>query len=200
MSGVRDIRNAAAAALCLVLGLALVGCLRQVDTAGPPSPTAPTEGVPSFSRAPSAAVTTTAGAPEATASVTQRIIRIPDPCTLLSTDEVRTLTGRGVGQIDHDSATETSGGIRYCQWQQPNGNLGIAIRADTVASFEFEKQYGAAVPGLGDDAYWVDGLLHVRVGPLRFSVQPRGGTGEQNLAEAQRVARVLLPRVRALTA
>lgn len=126
------------------------------------------------------------------------VVAIPDPCTLLSTDEVRALTGRGVGQVDHDGGSATSG-VRYCQWQQPNGNLGISVWRDTAANFEFEKRRGSAVTGLGDDGFWVDGTLHIRTGPLRFTVQPRGGSDEQNLAAARRVATVLLPRVTALT-
>ena len=50
--------------------------------------------------------------------------------------------------------------------------------------------------GIGDDAYWRDGHLFVLAGTTQLDIYSRGGDDNQNQAEAEKVAGVLLPKVR----
>src|SRR5262249_28242596 len=70
-------------------------------------------GVPSRSEAARSA----AGSARAGFGPVNETADIPDPCMLLTTDEVNALTGRTVTQMDEDNATPDTP-TRYCQWQQ----------------------------------------------------------------------------------
>jgi hypothetical protein len=123
---------------------------------------------------------------------------IPDPCTLLSDAEVTGLTGRDITQIDKDGADPTAS-TRYCQWQQPSGQLAVFLSRTTSDDFKVAQADSPSLPGIGDDAYWRDGHLYVLVGTTNLDVYTRGGDEQQSQAEAEKVAGALLPKVQALS-
>ena len=123
---------------------------------------------------------------------------IPDPCTLLSDDEVAQLTGRDITQIDKDGADATIS-TRYCQWQQSSGQLAVFLSRTTGDDFKVAQADSPSLPGIGDDAYWRDGHLYVLVGAINLDVYARGADEQQSQAEAEKVAGTLLPKVQAFS-
>ena len=59
---------------------------------------------------------------------------IPDPCTLLTKSDVADLTGREVSRMD-DDGQPAGESTRYCQWQQPGGQLDIFLSRTTASDF-----------------------------------------------------------------
>jgi hypothetical protein len=119
---------------------------------------------------------------------------IPDPCTLLSTAEVSSLTGRPVTQVDEDGGTP--GDItRYCQWQQEGGQLAVFLSRTTPADFQVTVAEAEWVDGVGEDAYWHSGHLFVLSGTAQLDVYSRGAADDQNVTDARNVAKTLLPRI-----
>ncbi len=123
---------------------------------------------------------------------------IPDPCTLLSDAEVTQLTGRDITQMDRDGA-DGNASTRYCQWQQPSGQLAVFISRTNTEDFKVAQADTPPVPGIGDGAYWRDGHLYVLTGSSQLDVYTRGGDDEQSQAEAEKVAGVLLPKMSAFS-
>ncbi len=120
---------------------------------------------------------------------------IPDPCPLLSRDEVADLTGREVTQIDVDGA-EPGGAARFCQWQQADGQLAVFLSRTTADDFQVTIADAEPVDGVGADAYWQSAHLYVLYGTVQIDVYVHGGAEEVgNRADAVEVAKVLLPRV-----
>ncbi|MCO8273241.1 DUF3558 family protein [Actinoplanes sp. TRM 88003] len=119
---------------------------------------------------------------------------IPDPCTLLSKAEVTSLTGRKITQIDEDGA-EPGEATRFCQWQQDGGQLAIFLGRTTPADFEVVVDEAEPVDGIGEDAFLLSDHLYVLYGTVQIDVYSRGGSDSENLADAKKVARTLIPRV-----
>jgi hypothetical protein len=120
---------------------------------------------------------------------------IPDPCTLLSEHEVTHLTGREISQIDEDGL-EPGEGARFCQWQQSGGQLAVFLSRTTAEDFTVTVAEAEWVDGVGEDAFWHSGHLYVLYGTVQIDVYSRGADSDtQNLADAKRVAEVLIPRV-----
>ncbi len=122
----------------------------------------------------------------------------PRPLHLLSDAEVTQLTGRDITQIDKDGADATAS-TRYCQWQQSSGQLAVFMSRTTSDDFKVAQADSPSIPGIGDDAYSRDGHLYVLVGAINLDVYARGGDEQQNQAEAEKVAGVLLPKVQAFS-
>lgn len=112
---------------------------------------------------------------------------LPDPCTLLSRDEVTALTGREIIQVDQDDAAGEA--ARYCQWQQPGGQLDVFLSRTTAEDFRVVTAQGEPV---GEDAFWCSGHLYVLHGTVQIDVYTRGG---DDLADARKIAEKLLSRV-----
>ncbi|XVV16699.1 hypothetical protein ACQP2X_20690 [Actinoplanes sp. CA-131856] len=105
-------------------------------------------------------------------------VSIPDPCALLSRDDVTELTHREVTQVDE--------GDEYCQWQQEGGQLAVFLsRADPA-------EFHSTVDGIGDGACWNSGHLYVLYGTLQIDVYSRGG---DDLPDAKRVAEAVIARL-----
>nr|BFE68970.1 hypothetical protein GCM10020092_022710 [Actinoplanes digitatis] len=77
---------------------------------------------------------------------------IPDPCTLLSRTEVTRLTGRDISQIDEDGLPDGDEN-RYCQWQQPGGQLAVFLGRTTADDFKIKIADATPVDGVGEDAF-----------------------------------------------
>ena len=168
--------------ITVVVILALAGCGRD---ASPP-----------------AAQSTSATAAPSSSAVAQTPTgeggNIPDPCTLLTDAEVTQLTGRDITQVDKDGA-DAGASTRYCQWQQPSGQLAVFLSRATSDDFTVARADSPSIRGIGDDAYWRDGHLYVQIGGAQIDVYARGGDDQQSQAEAEKVAQALIPRVPAFS-
>ncbi|GAA2542388.1 hypothetical protein GCM10010435_07560 [Winogradskya consettensis] len=119
---------------------------------------------------------------------------IPDPCTLLSDTEVKELTGRAISQTDHDGE-KTGATTRFCQWQQPSGQLAIFLSRTTESDFTTVIEGAEPVDGVGEDAFSLAGHLYVLYGTVSIDVYSRGDSDEQNIDKAREIAKVLISRV-----
>ncbi|GID27434.1 DUF3558 family protein [Paractinoplanes brasiliensis] len=119
---------------------------------------------------------------------------IPDVCKLLSEQEVTSLTGREITQIDEDGA-EPGEPSRYCQWQQEGGQLAVFLSRTTAEDFDVMIAEASPVDGVGEDAFLLAGHLYVLYGTVQLDIYSRGASDDQNLADAKKVAKVLIPRV-----
>jgi uncharacterized protein DUF3558 len=119
---------------------------------------------------------------------------IPDPCTLLSESDVTELTGRAVTRLDRDDA-EPGTTTRFCQWQQDGGQLAVFLSRTTEDDFQAQINGADPVDGVGEDAFALAGHLYVLYGTVQIDVYSRGGDDDRNLADAKKVADVLLPKI-----
>lgn len=119
---------------------------------------------------------------------------IPDPCTLLSEAEVTRLTGRGITQIDEDGGTPGDE-ARFCQWQQPSGQLAVFLSRTTADDFRVKIAEATPVDGVGEDAFELAGHLYVLYGTVSIDVYHRGDSDEENLAKAKKIVNVLIPKI-----
>ncbi len=168
--------------ILVVLILVSAGCGRE---ASPPA-------AQSTSSTPQTASSAVAPTPQASGGT------IPDPCTLLSDTEVTQLTGRDITQMDRDGA-DASATTRYCQWQQPSGQLAVFISRTNADDFKLAQADTPPIPGMGDGAYWRDGHLYVLTGTSQLDVYARGEDEQQSQAEAEKVAAALLPKMSAFS-
>jgi len=119
---------------------------------------------------------------------------LPDPCTLLTEADVTALTGREISTIDKDEAG--SGAItRYCQWQQPSGQLAVFLTRTTEADFRTTTTDAESVDGVGEDAFLLSGHLFVLHGTVQIDVYARGDSDEKNLEVAKKVAKALIAKM-----
>ncbi|XVU21472.1 DUF3558 family protein [Actinoplanes sp. CA-054009] len=116
---------------------------------------------------------------------------IPDPCALLSRDDVRELTRREVDRIDEDGA-DAGAPTRYCQWQQEEGQLAIFLSRTDPDGFRVTVDGNETVEEVGDEAYWHSGHLYVLYRSLQIDVYSRGG---DDLPDAKRVAETVITRL-----
>jgi len=119
---------------------------------------------------------------------------IPDPCTLLSDDQVTTLTGREISQKDEDGAKDGDA-TRFCQWQQPSGQLAVFLSRTTESDWETTIAEAEPVDGIGEKAFTLAGHLYVLYGTVQLDVYNRGDSDEENLAKAKKIVEVLLPKI-----
>lgn len=119
---------------------------------------------------------------------------LPDPCTLLSDEQVTSLTGREVSQRDEDGAKDGDA-TRYCQWQQPSGQLDVFLSRTTESDFQTTLPDAEPVDGIGDKAYSLSGHLFVLYGTVQLDVYSRGDSDAENLAKEKKVVEALLPKI-----
>jgi hypothetical protein len=119
---------------------------------------------------------------------------IPDPCTLFRTDEVVSLTGRAITQIDRDGGS-TGDTTRFCQWQQDGGQLALFLSRTTDDDFRTAVEGAEPVEGVGEDAFQLAGHLYVLYGTVQIDVYSRGASDGQNLTDAKEVAEAVIPRI-----
>ncbi|MFI5494749.1 DUF3558 family protein [Actinoplanes sp. NPDC051859] len=119
---------------------------------------------------------------------------IPDPCTLLSKGEVRELTGREISQIDEDGAS-SGDAARFCQWQQPGGQLAVFLARTTESDFTVKIAEATPVDGVGEEAFALAGHLYVLYGTVSIDVYSRGDSEDENLAKAKQIAKVLMRKI-----
>lgn len=123
--------------------------------------------------------------------------RRPDPCRLLTRQEVAAAFGRPVGQ-----PRRIHGWPPSCQFivaKQPNRLVNAAddTSPEARANFEQRKAAGATlepVPALGEDAYWLpeSGILHALAGSTRIFIAVGGSS---DLAPSDRRHAITLARV-----
>jgi hypothetical protein len=119
---------------------------------------------------------------------------LPDPCTLLSKDEVVELTGREITQVDEDGGA-AGDATRYCQWQQSGGQLALFLTRTTADDFQVTVDQAKPVDGVGEDAYTHSGHLYVLYGTVQVDVYSRGASDATNLSHAKAVAKTVIPRI-----
>jgi hypothetical protein len=119
---------------------------------------------------------------------------IPDPCTLLSDDQVTGLTGREISQKDEDGAKDGDA-TRFCQWQQPSGQLAVFLSRTSESDWETTIAEAEPVDGIGEKAFTLAGHLYVLYGTVQVDVYNRGDSDEENLTKAKKVVEVLLPKI-----
>ncbi|MFG1603964.1 DUF3558 family protein [Actinoplanes sp. NPDC049265] len=175
------------AATALAAFLSLTGCslLDQAQAAPEPTPAATTGDSAGSEPAPSA---------RSKVGSVRDSGDIPDPCTLISDAEVTKLTGRGITQRDSDGA-EPGTAARFCQWQQPSGQLALFLARTTPSDYEVRIDGATEVDGLGERAYTLAGHLYVLYGTVQVDVYSRGDSEEQNLATAKDVVNFVLPKI-----
>ncbi|GAA3914421.1 DUF3558 family protein [Actinoplanes auranticolor] len=165
----------------LVTCLALTGCGagEQASTASPPA---------AASAAPSPTAASGLGDSVKDAG------DIPDPCTLLSKEQVTELTGRKITRIDEDGLPRGDTN-RYCQWQQSGGQLAVFLNRTTEPDFTVTIAGATPVNDVGERAFQLAGHLYVLYGTVAIDVYSRGDSDDENLAEAAAVAQVLIPKI-----
>jgi hypothetical protein len=119
---------------------------------------------------------------------------IPDPCTLLGKDEVVSLTGRAITQIDEDGGSPGDT-TRFCQWQQDGGQLALFLSRTTPDDFDTAIEGATPVEGVGEDAFQLAGHLYVLYGTVQIDVYSRGESDDQNLTDAEEVVEAVIPRI-----
>ncbi|MEV7623289.1 DUF3558 family protein [Actinoplanes sp. NPDC089786] len=176
------------AAAALVTFLSLTGCSLLDKVQAAPAPT------------PAATTATDEATAEPTPSSESKIGSvkdsgdIPDPCTLLSDAEVKQLTGREISQRDEDGASPGDA-ARFCQWQQPSGQLAVFLSRTTPSDYEVQIDGATEVDGLGEKAFTLAGHLYVLYGTVQVDVYSRGDSDDENLAKEKDVVNVLLPKI-----
>ena len=178
-------RRPLAVLAAVAVAAALTGCgvLGQETSAGTGSP--------------ATAVTPAAAEPTAVSGLGDSVKDsgdIPDPCGLLSEEQVTELTGRDVTQIDKDGL-QPGEENRYCQWQQSGGQLAVFLGRTTAADFKIKIAGATPVDGVGQDAFQLAGHLYVLYGTVSIDVYSRGDSDAENLAEATAVAKVIIPKI-----
>jgi Protein of unknown function (DUF3558) len=182
-------KASAVAAVAVTAVVALSGCGilpgTRTDDSAQAAPAATAVATPAASTTPSA----TSGF-----GTVKEAGDIPDPCGLLTQAEVTDLTGRGVSQMDPDG--EQSGATtRYCQWQQPSGQLDIFLSRTTESDFQTVIEGSQPVDGVGEAAFSLSGHLYVLYGTVDIDVYSRGDSDEKNLEIEKQIAKVLIPKI-----
>lgn len=178
----------AAVAAVSLTGCGLLGPTSDSSTGAAPQPT------PSAQPTASVQPTTDAPADSGLGDSVKDSGDIPDPCTLLTESQVKSLTGRGITQIDEDGA-DAGAASRYCQWQQESGQLAVTLSRTTQADYDLVIDEATPVDGLGEKAFTLAGHLHVLYGTVQVDVYSRGDSDEENIAKARKVVEVLLPKI-----
>jgi hypothetical protein len=169
--------------ILIILILVVAGCGRSA----PPS-------AASSSKTSTTGATSSAASSAAAQKPTQEAGNFPDPCTLLSDDDVIQLTGRDITQIDRDGA-DTTASTRYCQWQQSSGQLAVVLSHTTSSDFKAAQEGTPSVAGIGEGAYWRGGHLYVLTGKTEIDVYSRSMDDKRSQEESSRIATVLIPKV-----
>jgi hypothetical protein len=119
---------------------------------------------------------------------------IPDPCTLLTNGDVVDMTGREVSRMDKDGQQDGES-TRYCQWQQPSGQLDVFLSRTTGADFQTAIADAQPVDGVGEDAFSLSGHLYVLYGTVQIDVYSRGDSDAKNLDAEKKIAKVLIAKI-----
>jgi len=119
---------------------------------------------------------------------------VPDPCSLLSTDELTSMLGADPGEGTVQGPVPDQ--RKVCTFE--GGTiLSVEVAANWDASLELiREQFGAdaleAVPGVGEAAYWqANGVQFLALGDVYFV----GVTGPPDQGAAQGVAEAMLDAV-----
>lgn len=129
-------------------------------------------------------------------------LNVFDPCGLLTADEFETFFGEPAAP---GAVPETIGFYRSCMVWNQSGNKFITLQLahQTAEAFKAELETSAAmldlellpVEGLGDEAVYFSGLLHVRVGETVLQVLTWYQDLDQALAVSKEIAGLALPRL-----
>ena len=126
----------------------------------------------------------------------------PDPCTLVSNDEIRHATG--VPVRDGDSGGDANSVYR-CTWREGGeagaGAVMIAIHVENLDALMGPLRnvpMNETIGGLGDEAYWSNALnqLTIRKGArvITIAFTASGGAADHKAAAIE-MANVLLPKL-----
>jgi len=127
---------------------------------------------------------------------------VPEACSLLSVEELEKALGRQFGRSRQRQ--EQSG--TSCRFTAgTGGSITVSVAASSKADFDqFRKLLAdqgnkpAPVSGVGDDAYYWDDRIYVRVGSRAISIwngEPQQ-SAEKRRAEVLTLAKVLAPKLR----
>jgi hypothetical protein len=127
---------------------------------------------------------------------------VPGACSLLSVEELEKALGRPFGRSRQRQ--EQSG--TSCRFTAgAGGSITISVAASSKADFDhFRKLLAdqgaqpAAVSGVGDDAYYWDNRIYVRVGGRAMTIwngEPQQ-SAEKLRGEVMTLAKVLAPKLR----
>jgi hypothetical protein len=177
--------------LLLVAGLSLT--MAACGDSGSPE-TADVPGTPGLDE-PAATATATEPVPEVPAAAT-----FPDPCTLLSYEEVAALTGvvqKAGGPIKGVSNQGGTTGSLSCVWlDRSDYELSIRIGAMTRSGFaKYQEAYfGETVTGYGGEAaFTTSRSVHIFTRGLRVEIG--ASTQGDEMESIRKVAEVVLPRL-----
>lgn len=127
---------------------------------------------------------------------------VPEACSLLSVEELEKTLGRQFGRSRQRQ--EQSG--TSCRFTAgAGGSITVSVAASSKADFDqFRKLLAdqgdkpAAVSGVGDDAYYWDNRIYVRVGSRAITIwngEPQQ-SAEKLRGEVLMLAKVLAPKLR----
>ena len=134
-----------------------------------------------------------------------------DACSVLTRDEIKTLTGRDPGEIDLGESL----GSTTCRWPESSPSIRVALypKVDPnepkglgLKQLKDRGLNAQAIDGLGDDAVFLPaegerplGTLFVRVGRWRVVMsqapEPKG-TAESTLPVLTTLAKAAIPKLR----
>lgn len=126
-----------------------------------------------------------------------------EACSVLTLDEIKSAIGRG----DFSRGKPDDGGTK-CRYASGRGSLSVWLSATTKASFDDfrnllteQGKKPEAVAGVGDDAYFWDDRLYVRVGNrgLTIDLNKNGLAPEPSAsirAKVLALAKAAVPKLR----
>jgi hypothetical protein len=128
-------------------------------------------------------------------------VKLPDPCTVLSLADLNATLGRtdlGTGRLE----SAPNGGQSCTFPAKAGGGASISIGVQSAESFtavramlEREPSKPHGVPSLGDDAYFWDDRLYIRVGQRSLTVWV-AVAGEPSRVSALALAKAVIARLR----
>lgn len=129
------------------------------------------------------------------------LVEIPDPCALLSREEIVTAVGpRELGPERQESAPNGGRGCSYPA--RSGGSVNIAVGVQSADSFQAvrglldqEANKPESVADIGDEAYYWADRIYVRVGKRSLTIWI-GSAGRENRAAVLALAKVVVPKLR----
>lgn len=138
-----------------------------------------------------------------------------DACTVLTREEIKTLSGKDPGPLEPGGNREPDV-VTTCYWQatSPRGSLSLFANVSptepkglALKQLQDRGKKARAVPGLGDDAVFMEsppetpgGTLFVRVGHYRASISREAdspnATSESTLPLLTAFAKTVVPKLR----
>jgi hypothetical protein len=134
--------------------------------------------------------------------VKEETLRAPDPCTLITADEMQTAIGSQIreGTTGGDEAT-----VHRCVWLEGGeggaGAITIAIHVIDRAALMGQLRnipHNERLSDLGDEAYWSDALnqltMTTKSGIVTITFNSSGGARDHRIAAIE-IAKILLPKL-----